>query len=132
MDSLYYSFANRIANESMTKADYGLLLREYFAALNIGHAGVMLTLYSAEYCPTIVENRLFIDKPNDHFTNNGFSDKDEIIAINNIPIVQYIDSFKKYSSASTDAYKTHITQCRIFTSLLIVLCVMMSAETEIR
>ena len=33
MDSLYYSFANRIANESMTKADYGLLLREYFAAL---------------------------------------------------------------------------------------------------
>ena len=32
MDSLYYSFANRIANESMTKADYGLLLREYFAA----------------------------------------------------------------------------------------------------
>ena len=116
MDSLYYSFANRIANESMTKADYGLLLREYFAALNIGHAGVMLTLYSAEYYPTIVENRLFIDKPNDHFTNNGFSDKDEIIAINNTPIDRYIQSMAKYTSASTDAYKTHLTQCRIFTS----------------
>lgn len=116
MDSLYYSFANRIANESMTKADYGLLLREYFAALNIGHAGVMLTLHSAEYYPTIVENRLFIDKPNDHFTNNGFSDKDEIIAINNTPIDRYIQSMAKYTSASTDAYKTHLTQCRIFTS----------------
>ena len=116
MDSLYYSFANRIANESMTKADYGLLLREYFAALNIGHAGVMLTLHSAEYYPTIVENRLFIDKPNDHFTNNGFSDKDEIIAINNTPIDRYIQSMAKYTSASTDAYKTHLTQCRILKS----------------
>ena len=116
MDSLYYSFANRIANESMTKADYGLLLREYFAALNIGHAGVMLTLHSAEYYPTIVENRLFIDKPNDHFINNGFSDKDEIIAINNTPIDRYMQSMAKYTSASTDAYKTHLTQCRIFTS----------------
>ena len=116
MDSLYNFFANRIVNESMTKADYGLLLREYFAALNIGHAGVMLTLHSAEYYPTIVENRLFIDKPNDHFTNNGFSDKDEIIAINNTPIDRYIQSMAKYTSASTDAYKTHLTQCRIFTS----------------
>ena len=116
MDSLYNLFANRIENESMTKANYGLLLREYFAALNIGHVGVMLRLHSAEYYPTIVENRLFIDKPNDHFTNNGFSDKDEIIAINNTPIDRYIQSMAKYTSASTDAYKTHLTQCRIFTS----------------
>ena len=116
LDSIYNSFANRIANESMTKADYGLLLREYFAALRIGHAGVMLTLHSAEYYPTIVENRLFVEKPNNHFTNNGFIDKDEIIAINNTPIDQYVESMAKYTSASTDAYKTHLTQCRIFTS----------------
>lgn len=116
LDSLYNSFANRIANESITKVDYGLLLREYFTALRIGHAGVMLTLHSAEYYPTIVENRLFIEKPNDHFTNNGFSDKDEITAINNTPIDRYIQSMTKYTSASTDAYKTHLTQCRIFTS----------------
>lgn len=117
LDSIYNSFANRIANESMTKTDYGLLLREYFAALRIGHAGVMLTLHSAEYYPTIVENRLFVEKPNDHFTNNGFIDKDEIIAINNTPIDQYVESVAKYTSASTDAYKRHLTQCRIFTSL---------------
>ena len=116
LDSIYNSFSYLIANESMTKADYGLLLREYFAALNIGHAGIMLTLHSVEYYPTIVENRLFIDKPNDHFTNNGFSDKDEIIAINNTPIDRYIQSMAKYTSASTEAYKTHMTQCRVFTS----------------
>ncbi len=116
IDSLYRSFANRIEAEVTTRTDYGLLLREYFAALNIGHAGVMLSLHSAEYYPTIVENRIFINNPNQHFTNSGFCNKDEIVAINNIPIDQYIDSFKKYSSASTDAYKTHITQCRIFTS----------------
>lgn len=116
LDSLYNSFANRIANESITKVDYGLLLREYFAALKIGHADVMLTLHSAEYYPTIVENRLFIEKPNDHFTNNGFIDKDEIITINNTPINQYLESREKYTSASTETYKTHLTQCRIFTS----------------
>ena len=116
LDSIYNLFANRIANESITKAEYGLLLREYFAALKIGHADVMLTLHSAEYYPTIVENRLFVEKPNDHFTNNGFIDKDEIIAINNTPIDQYIESMAKYTSASTDAYKTHLTQCQIFTS----------------
>lgn len=116
IDSLYRSFASRIEADVMTKTDYGLLLREYFAALNIGHAGVMLSLHSAEYYPTIVENRIFVNNPNEHFINSGFCDKDEIVAINNIPINQYIDSFKKYSSASTDAYKTHITQCRIFTS----------------
>lgn len=116
MDSIFNSFANRIANESMTKADYGLLLREYFAALEIGHAGVMLSLYSAEYYPTIVDNRIFINTPNEHFTKNGFMNKDEIIAINNTPIDQYVESRGKYTSASTDAYKTHLTQCRIFTS----------------
>ena len=109
LDSIYKSFANRITNESMTKADYGLLLREYFAALRIGHAGVMLTLHSAEYYPTIVENRLFVEKPNAHFTNNGFIYKDEIIAINNTPINQYVESMAKYTSASTDVYKTHLT-----------------------
>ena len=116
LDSIYNSLANRIANESMTKADYGLLLREYFAALRIGHAGVILSLHSAKYYPTIVENRLFVEKPNNHFTNNGFIDKDEIIAINNTPIDQYVESMAKYTSASTDVYKTHLTQCRIFTS----------------
>ena len=35
---------------------------------------------------------------------------------NNTPIDQYIESMAKYTSASTDAYKTHLTQCRIFTS----------------
>lgn len=116
LDSLYNSFANRIANEPMTKVDYGLLLREYFAALEIGHAGVMLSLNSAEYYPIIVENRVFIDKANDHFAINGFFDKDEIIAINNIPIDQYVESMAKYTSASTDTYKYHLTKCRIFTS----------------
>lgn len=124
MDSIFNSFANRIANESMTKADYGLLLREYFAALEIGHAGVMLSLYSAEYYPTIVDNRIFINTPNEHFTKNGFMNKDEIIAINNTPIDQYVESWGKYTSASTDAYKTHLTQCRIFTSYtdIIIYC----------
>ena len=70
IDSLSRSFASRIEADVMTKTDYGLLLREYFAALNIGHAGIMLSLHSAEYYPTIVENRIFINNPNQHFINS--------------------------------------------------------------
>lgn len=116
LNSLYYSFICRIENESMTKTDYGLLLREYFAALNIGHAGVMLTLHSAEYYPTVAENRIFIETPNSHFVNCGFCDKDEIIAINKIPIKQYVESRMKYTSALTEEYRLLRTQLGIFTS----------------
>lgn len=116
LDSLYYSCISRIENESMTKTDYGLLLREYFAALNIGHAGVMLTLHSAEYYPTVAENKIFIDNPSRHFINCGFRHKDEIIAINNIPIEQYVESRMKYTSASTEEYRLIRTQLGVFTS----------------
>ncbi len=116
IDSLYNSFVQRIENKAITKADYGILLREYFAALNIGHAGVMLLLHSAEYYPAIVEGRIFIDNPTDHFTKCGFCDRDEIIAINNIPIEQYVEDRKKFTSASTDSYRLRRTQLGIFTS----------------
>lgn len=72
------TFAKRIGNEVQTKADYGLLVCEYIAALNIGHANAHLDVYWSMYSPTIVERRLFIDTPNEYMTNYGFLDKDEV------------------------------------------------------
>ena len=116
IDSIYTTFANQIGNSVQTKADYGMMLYEYFAALNIGHAGALLNMYAAEYHPTIAEDRVFIPKPNEHFINCGFCNKDEIVAINNIPIEQYINNRKKYSSASTENYRLRRTQLGVFTS----------------
>ena len=93
-----------------------MMLYEYFAALNIGHAGALLNMYAAEYHPTIAEDRVFITKPNEHFINCGFCDKDEIVAINNTPIEKYINNRKKYTSASTENYRLRQTQLGVFTS----------------
>ena len=116
IDSLYATFAARIPHNVHTKADYGQLLREYFAALNIGHAGVLLNVHAAEYHPTIAEDRVFITDPSEHLSANGFRDKDEIIAINGTPIKEYIEEQKKYTSASTEDYRLRRTQLALFTS----------------
>ena len=116
IDSIYATFANKIGNSVLTKEDYGMMLYEYFAALNIGHAGPLLNVYAAEYHPTIAENRVFIDNPNEHLINCGFCDKDEIIAINNTSIDEYINNRKKYTSASTEDYRLRRTQLGVFTS----------------
>ena len=109
MDSLYTSLATRIGNEVKTKADYGLLVCEYFSALNIGHANALLDVYWAMYFPTSVEERLFIDSPNEYVSKYGFCDKDEIVAINGTPIQQYVNGRKKYTHASTEAARIHLT-----------------------
>lgn len=132
MDSLYATFSKRIGNEVKTKADYGLLVCEYIAALNIGHANAHLDVYWSMYSPTIVEGRLFIDNPNEYMTNYGFCEKDEIIAINSTPIEQYVNSRKKYTHASTEDARMHLTRrwaLRSHTDSLIVCDVLRGGDT---
>lgn len=117
MDSLYISFARRIGNDVQTKVDYGMMLNEYFAALSIGHAWPFFRGHSAEFHPTIAEGRVFVDSPSEHLADCGFCDKDEIVAINNVPIDQYIENKKKYTFASTEEYRLRKAQLGVFSSL---------------
>ena len=116
IDSIYESFANRIGKDVRTKANYGLMLCEYFASLNIGHAGLFLKQRHASYSPTAVEDRLFISAPKEHIVNYGFRDKDEIISINGTPIKEYVNNHKKYVSASTNEFRILLTQLTAFIS----------------
>ena len=116
IDSLYTSLANRIGKDVKTKANYGLMLCEYFASLNIGHAGVSLKKHHCAYIPTAVEDRLFISTPEEHIVNYGFRNKDEIISINGASIQEYVDNHKKYVSASTDEARILLTQLTSFIS----------------
>ncbi len=116
INSLYKSFANRIGKDVRTKADYGLMLCEYVASLNIGHAGLFLRQHHASYSPTAVEDRLFISTPKEHIVNYGFRDKDEIISINGTPIKEYVNNHKKYVSASTNEFRILLTQLTAFIS----------------
>lgn len=116
IDSIYTSLANRIGKDVKTKTDYGLMLCEYFASLNIGHAGLFLKKHHSAYLPVAVEDRLFISTPKEHIVNYGFRDKDEIISINGVPIKGYVNNHKKYVSASTNEFRILLTQLTSFIS----------------
>ena len=63
MDSLHEEYLRRIAKEANTPVDFGKILKEYFAALNAGHASVYLNDYTANYAPLYIEGRVFINQP---------------------------------------------------------------------
>ena len=95
IDSLYTAFANRIGRDVQTKTDYALLVCEYFAALNIGHAWTTIYAYSAGQRVEVIEDRLFLSEPNDYLASCGFCDKDEIVGINQMTTDEYVSRLKK-------------------------------------
>ena len=113
MDSLHHAFLKR-ASQTDNPVEFGNLLKEYVAALHAGHASVYLKDYTADYAPSYIEGRVFIDRPNDYLTANGFADKDEIIAINGVPIAQWIANNEKYTPASTEECRKLMTSRKAF------------------
>ena len=116
IDSLYSICESRIISEVKSKEDYANILFEYFASLNAGHANAMFNCYSASYWPSYIENRLFVDNPNTYLQNAGFHDKDEIIAIDSLPIDDWINEKCKTQNGSTKSYKVLMSANRAFES----------------
>lgn len=116
MDSLHEEYLQRIEKEAKTPIKFGKLLKEYFAALNAGHASVYLNDYTANYAPSYIEGRVFIDNPNSYMCENGFQDKDEIVSINKIPVAEWITINEKYTPASTEKCRRLMTARKIFRS----------------
>lgn len=133
IDSLYTSFANRIGRDVQTKTDYSLLVCEYFAALNIGHAWSTIYAYSAGQRVEVVEGRLFVSKPNQHLTDCGLRDKDEIVGINQKSIDEYAKHLGKYLPASTEAARMYNARrwalIDSFTDSLLICDVVREGET---
>lgn len=116
MDSLHEEYLQRIEKEAKTPIKFGKLLKEYFAALNVGHASVYLNDYTANYAPSYIEGRVFIDNPNLYMCENGFQDKDEIVSINKIPVAEWITTNEKYTPSSTEKCRKLMTVRKIFRS----------------
>ena len=116
MDSLHEEYLQRIEKEAKTPIKFGKLLKEYFAALNVGHASVYLNDYTANYAPSYIEGRVFIDNPNLYICENGFQDKDEIVSINKIPVAEWITTNEKYTPSSTEKCRKLMTARKIFRS----------------
>lgn len=110
IDSLYSAFVARIEHEVTTKTEYSLLVCEYFAALNIGHAWTTIYAYSAGQRLEVIEDRLFLSEPNEYLASCGFCDKDEIVGINQLTIDEYVNRLKKYLPASTEEARIYNTR----------------------
>lgn len=115
MDSLHRVFLER-ARRAQTTTDYGLAIQEYFSALQCAHAGTYYKLYTAKAFPAYIQGSLFVDKPTAYLMQNGFKDKDRIIAIDGLPSDEWINRNEKYSEASAAAWRRLKTARRAFAS----------------
>lgn len=116
IDSLCKSYAQRIKEVSTSK-EYGELLQEFFASLKVGHAFVYLKKYSAGMVPLLINDSVFINKPNKLLTEAGLMNKDRVITVEGEPVVEWMNKNEKYVSASTSRNRRLFTAVDIFNSL---------------
>jgi carboxyl-terminal processing protease len=114
-DSLYSKYSQRIKNIS-TKEEYGKILLEYFAELNNSHTAVYFKRYYMDCSAVLVDGRVFVDEAGASFIHKGINNKDEIIAIDHIPVSEWVNQQQKFISASTDADRMNRSAWRIFSS----------------
>lgn len=115
MDSLYRVFASRIST-ARKSAEYVLLVQEYIAALRAGHATSFFSKYTTAAIPKVINDSLFISKPNEYLRAAGFCDKDRITAINGIPVRQWVAENEKYACGSTASDRHYRSARSIFRS----------------
>lgn len=116
LDSLCDAYAVRVKGISTPK-EYGEILQEFFAALRVGHASVYFKTYSAGAVPVIINDSIFISKPNTILTQAGFKDKDRVIAIDGVPTVEWMNCNEKYVASSTPLNRRMFTGGEMFRSL---------------
>lgn len=115
LDALSASYAERIGKLNSGE-EYGKTLWEYFAALRVAHAYVYFNEYRTGAFPVYINDTLFVDQPNAHLQRAGFQDKDRIIAVDGMPVTEWMDRNEKYISASTPEYRRYFTARALFKS----------------
>lgn len=114
-DSLFLNYSERIRSIS-SKEEYGNLLLEYFAGLQNGHTHPFFKKYSLNCQAKWIEGRVFIDKVGDPSLHESIKEKDEILAIDHIPVSEWLNRQQKWISASTDADRLNRSVWSIFSN----------------
>ena len=101
-DSLFRVYSEHI-QAAKTKEEYYYLLLAYFAELKNGHTRLH---YSPSYYLScivkLVENRIFIDNIDNSLADMDINIKDEILAVDGIPVLKWINQQQKLVSESTE------------------------------
>lgn len=113
-DSLFHEYSEYI-QAVKTNDEYNNLLLAYFAELRNGHSNVnFLSSYSVNCDLELVENRVFIDRVGLSLSATGINVKDEILAIDDILVLEWVIKQQKFVSASTDKDRFNRAAKRIF------------------
>jgi len=113
-DSLFEIYLERIKT-AKTYDEYKILLLAYFAELKNGHTNVYLTpSYKIDCSAKLVENRVFIDRVGRSLAATHINTKDEILAVDSVPVLEWLNQRQKFVSASTEKDRLNRAVNRIF------------------
>lgn len=116
LDSLCTAYAARVKSIS-TPREYAETLREFFASLRVGHSFVFFKSFVAGTTPVVINDSVFIDRPDSRLIEAGFRNKDRIIAVNGEPTADWMDRNEKFIAASTPLNRRIYTAREMFKSL---------------
>ena len=113
-DSLFEAYSERIKT-AKNDDEYKILLLAYFAELKNGHTNVYLSpSYKIDCSAKLVENRVFIDRVGRSLAVTHINAKDEILAVDSVPVMEWLNQEQKFVSASTDEDRLNRAVNRIF------------------
>lgn len=102
VQALFIDLSKKISGIK-TEKEYFRYLHYYFSKLKNSHTRMFLNDYGINCSGKLVENRLFIDKLSDKtFIRNGIKERNEIIKIDNIPVIEWLRQQQNYVSSSTE------------------------------
>ena len=105
LDSIHTACLQRL-DTMQSKVAYSLLIKELFSSLKCAHANnvsIEEPWFIQGAHITVIDDRVFVDKPSDFAVKAGLQDKDEIVAVDGVPVNKWVTDYTKYVSASTDA-----------------------------
>ena len=114
IDSLFLVYLEKVKT-AKTNDDYKNLLLTYFAELKNGHSFVYLSpTYSIDCGAKLIENRIFIDKIGKSMDSVNIKEKDEILSIDSVSILEWLKQQERFVGASTDEDRLSRAVKRIF------------------
>ena len=115
-DSLFSTFYSQI-KAVQNGEEYIRILLQYFAELKNGHTNLALRRYEINNWARIVEDRLYLSHVFDEsFREKGIHPKDEIVEINHISAMEWLNQEMSYVSASTIVGSLETARINVFQS----------------
>ena len=115
-DYLYSEFYSQIQS-ARNGEEYIRLLLQYFSRLENSHTNLVLRRYEINNFARLIDDRLFLSYVGDEtFLHNGIQVKDEIVAVNQTPVMEWLNQESSFIGASTTVSSFESARINVFQS----------------